>query len=170
VCFCNNFLMYADFFEGFAVPPLAVAAVTQHMLIPHALPLWLDAHCLAEDEARQLQRALGFHTKTFSLLYVAAISRGHSCFVAKNCLILSSLFVLGPPSIHSPLTSLTHCCRYHARESGAKLEREVRGSSCCSCLRLSFVMSFESLTIVCRLVFGLFAGANTTATPRCTSR
>ena len=83
--FCNNFLMYADFFEGFAVPPLAVAAVTQHMLIPHALPLWLDAHCLAEDEARQLQRALGFHTKTFSLLYAAAISRGHSCFVAKNC-------------------------------------------------------------------------------------
>jgi len=62
-------LLYINYFDGFSAPPLAVSAVVQHMLKSHAAPFWLDAHCLAEDEARQLQRTLGFHQQTFSLLY-----------------------------------------------------------------------------------------------------
>jgi hypothetical protein len=62
-------LIHSDFFDGFPSSSKAVDAAIQHSLRPHAPAIWLDAHCLSEDDARKLQRSFGFHSKTFFLLY-----------------------------------------------------------------------------------------------------
>jgi hypothetical protein len=65
----NNSLVYIHSYNGFHNPSRAVEFVIQHSKKRNFAPFWMDAHCLSEDEARQLQRAFGFHSKTFSLLH-----------------------------------------------------------------------------------------------------
>jgi hypothetical protein len=65
----NNSLAYVHSYNGFSAPATAVEFIIQHSKVPNFASFWLDAHCLSEDEARKLQRAFGFHSKTFSMLY-----------------------------------------------------------------------------------------------------
>jgi hypothetical protein len=62
-------LIYIGSYDGFALPSDAVNFVIQHSKMPGFEPFWLDAHCLSEEDARRLQRAFGFHSKTESLLF-----------------------------------------------------------------------------------------------------
>jgi Mg2+ and Co2+ transporter CorA len=72
----NISLTFVNFYDGFTAPSKAIDFICRHSLTPSFAPFWLDAHCLSEDEARRIQRAFGFHSKTYSLLF--SHSHGHN--------------------------------------------------------------------------------------------
>jgi hypothetical protein len=72
----NISLTFVNSYDGFTAPSKAIDFICRHSLTPSFAPFWLDAHCLSEDEARRIQRAFGFHSKTYSLLF--SHSHGHN--------------------------------------------------------------------------------------------
>jgi Mg2+ and Co2+ transporter CorA len=100
-------LIFVSDYEGFLLPSDAVDFVIQHSKNTDFEPFWLDAHCLTEEDARKLQRAFGFHSKTESLL----MSRLHN---ASRYDREVSIFELCIPCSHRKL--FLQMCSWFARK------------------------------------------------------
>jgi Mg2+ and Co2+ transporter CorA len=99
----NISLAFINSYEGFSTPSKSIDFITKHSLNPSFAPFWLDAHCLSEDEARRIQRAFGFHSKTFSLLY--SHSHGHNSlkYEREVCDFYSTNASVAPLTVNSDL-------------------------------------------------------------------